>query len=896
MYRPPRNTPISIPSSSFASRSFHHGIEHSRQPPSGKCNATSMDIDSSPTEVKNPIQADTESQKVNNFKNVPSVEEKAKPSQLASSRFDSWLIQNVRKITSKTYPANKAPLFKLENTLEAAQINTAILERFDWNFEKAIDAQHNTIMQAGSEYRPLEDLESIFKHHKDWEKLKVLLTKGVVYGFDKDKVYTEEMRKSDLANEMKKGNSKSTHGLEDVIMKNYTKEITRAWMIPFLKSSLMKVVGVGVIPIGVASQWTMDKDNNRVIKNRTTHNLSNKMKSGFSWNGMLDEDLMEPCLFGWCLVRILHRIHDIRQRHPESGIFISKIDLDAAFRRLHVCTDHALLSTTVIEQIAYFLSRLPFGTSEGPGKHDIPSNMCVELAQMIMDDPTWDPKDLHSPRAADIPEVKRLPAEIPFGQAHPLKVTIDDPKDSYVDGFIDDLISIILDQMNFPERGRHAVALALHTFFRPTNPDDPVPRDDILSLRKLLAEGGLEETKMVLGWFIDTRRFIIKLARDKATRWIMDIDDLITKISEKEPVTTKELESMIGKLNTASYIHSEGRFFMSRIRYSLKVSKMNRGSTKLPRKVLLDLLLWKKFLNTLTERGRSINHITYTLPRWFTKQDASEFAIGGFNCTGLSWRYIIPSAWVKLIHINVLEFLAVMVTTWMSILQLGFVDEDGIKFLAQTDNTSALGWLKGSTRYDKSNKLSTVLREKIGRKFAELLSDAGISHYSQHVAGINNEIADHLSRNIEMSHSQQISSINSQFSKSCPENLRIVELPEEILSWILSFWQESTQIMALPKAQKTRLLAAAESGTNSQPKGTLTLSSEINLHQKLLRSSVLSRTSSDITTVADKLGMNFEDRRFVPSSTQYLRRSDHWDSTIQSETPEEICTPSSAAS
>ena len=112
--------------------------------------------------------------------------------------------------------------------MEAAEINTAILESYDWNFEKAIDAQQNLIMQVGSKYRPLEDLEGIFKHHKDWEKLETLLTKGVVYGFDKDKVYTEDMQKSDLAFEMKKENSKNTHGLKDIIMVNYTKEITRA--------------------------------------------------------------------------------------------------------------------------------------------------------------------------------------------------------------------------------------------------------------------------------------------------------------------------------------------------------------------------------------------------------------------------------------------------------------------------------------------------------------------------------------------------------------------------------------------------------------------------------------------------------------------------------------------
>ena len=117
---------------------------------------------------------------------------------------------------------------------EAAKINTEILKRHDWNFQKAIDTQENSIMQAGSEYRPLDDLECIFKHHKDWEKLKVLLSKGVVYGFDKNsKEYSGDTQKSDLAAQLKKGNSKSTKGCEKIIHKNYKKEITRAWMVPF---------------------------------------------------------------------------------------------------------------------------------------------------------------------------------------------------------------------------------------------------------------------------------------------------------------------------------------------------------------------------------------------------------------------------------------------------------------------------------------------------------------------------------------------------------------------------------------------------------------------------------------------------------------------------------------
>ena len=45
------------------------------------------------------------------------------------------------------------------------------------------------------------------------------------------------------------------------------------------------------------------------------------------------------------------------------------------------------MSIVIVEQIAYLLGRMTFGSKIGPGKHDIPSNMVVDLAQMLLDDP-----------------------------------------------------------------------------------------------------------------------------------------------------------------------------------------------------------------------------------------------------------------------------------------------------------------------------------------------------------------------------------------------------------------------------------------------------------------------------------------------------------------------------
>ena len=151
---------------------------------------------------------------------------------------------------------------------------------------------------------------------------------------------------------IKKGNNNSASDEADLpfLIKNYDKEVDKGWMIPFLKSDIEKIKGAGVIPIGIAHQITMDENGNKIPKRRTTHDLSRPMKSGHSFNSMMDDELLDPCLFGHALSRIIHGIHDIRLCHPTTPIYISKIDLDAAFRRIHVWLPHAILAITVIRR------------------------------------------------------------------------------------------------------------------------------------------------------------------------------------------------------------------------------------------------------------------------------------------------------------------------------------------------------------------------------------------------------------------------------------------------------------------------------------------------------------------------------------------------------------------
>ena len=97
------------------------------------------------------------------------------------------------------------------------------------------------------------------------------------------------------------------------------------------------------------------------------------------------------------------------------------------------------------------------------------------------------------------------------------------------------------------------------------------------------------------------------------------------------------------------------------------------------------------------------------------------------------------------LHINVLEFLAMFINTWVSIKLLirqpappgGWV----LKFLA--DNTSALGWIAHASRSRRD------VIQNIARAYAALLTFSAPSLFTvhtDHIAGTLNDTADALSR------------------------------------------------------------------------------------------------------------------------------------------------------
>ena len=112
----------------------------------------------------------------------------------------------------------------------------------------------------------------------------------------------------------------------------------------------------------------------------------------------------------------------------------------------------------------------------------------------------------------------------------------------------------------------------MHTVGRPIHSLEPIPRDDLLCFRKLYGEGKLEEVKVVTGWGIDTRRFIVYLTPDKQAAWATSIQNII----DKGITNYKEIESLIGRLNHCGYIIPTARHFLHPIRGMLLHSPKNK--------------------------------------------------------------------------------------------------------------------------------------------------------------------------------------------------------------------------------------------------------------------------------------------------------------------------------
>lgn len=438
----------------------------------------------------------------------------------------------------------------------------------------------------------------------------------------------------------------------------------------------------------------------------------------------------------------------------------------------------------------------------------------VDWANDLVQEPTWNITDLHSPHSPKLADPEFLPEATPFGQANP--PFIDIPwHEIHFDGYIDDVIAIALARAVNVRRSQEAVPLVIHATYRPICKHEQAGRKDPLSLRKLAGEGTPNERKVVLGWLIDTRSFTIHLQQEKALFWITEIDNIL---SCGKRIKAKTLEN-ISKLNHVGFVIPQSRYFLNRIRHTFYQAQIH-GPQHIGARVRLDLLLWKKFLASSAQIGTNINLITFTT--WSTRiiTDACETGLGGYNIdTGRGWRLPLPAWMIGRFQINFLEFLSSLIGLWLELLT---EPPKHHRYLCLTDSSSAVGWLYKAN----FNPASQQAQDHIARQLAELLLEHEAGLYSQHIKGKYNIVADSLSRDNHLPVKQLTFLLNSLYPSQLPAPLQVSEiLPPAISSFLDSLRHISTKPKALPPTPAPSSLGALFDGNNSWPSLTSTTNS-----------------------------------------------------------------------
>ena len=159
-------------------------------------------------------------------------------------------------------------------------------------------------------------------------------------------------------------------------------------------------------------------------------------------------------------------ISAMQSRWPTKRILIGKTDLDKVCLWIHANAKTASTCIAIVDELAFLCLRLPFGATPAPAEYTTVSEAAIDLGNNLLQDQSWDTDDLNSPHQFLLPPEEKQQSASHLEKADPLAVEII-ATDASMDGFIDDIITITVNDEHWIDRAKSAALLAIHTLFQP---------------------------------------------------------------------------------------------------------------------------------------------------------------------------------------------------------------------------------------------------------------------------------------------------------------------------------------------------------------------------------------------------------------------------------------------
>jgi hypothetical protein len=740
------------------------------------------------------------------------------------------LVEEVRKITNSPSPTPSPPLFAFQLSREAALKNYCVLKRFGLCITQALEAQKDSPLGFGSEFKKANTLRPLLHRHPNWRRFEKLLNEGSDWPLED---ISEEDRVQDVLEAMSFGNHKGASSEPDLLSSLVRNDVIHGFALPLPLEKMHTIPGILFAPLNIQEQNTIDSTGRIVPSKRLTHDQSYKWSaSGTSVNSRTRKEELLPCVYGGVVRRLVNWAVAARRKYPTTRIYATKIDFKSAFRRLHMSSNTAKQSCTQLphEELALMSLRLTFGGTPCPFEWGVISETICDLATALLLDENWNPDDLHAPNQIDFPTPIFLPDDIPFEQGRELIVDVSISERGTHDIFIDDLVGLGLDLpgCNNKSRSEAAPLLAIDTCSRRVAADEPIPRLNMAAMHKLCAEGRLEEIKMILGWLWDFRRLLISLPIDKYIAW----SEAISMMIAEKKTTTKDLDTCIGRLTHVSMIIPFVHHFLSRLRELLQRSKrQSRRTTRITEICIDDLRLMRDCFLRKAHEGISMNQIAYRRPTHVYRSDSCPAGMGGYSAEGFAWRLQLSDDLKFRASNNLLEHLAGIISPWVDILAGRL--KRGDCSLSMTDSTTSEGWLRKTNFKEDDDGDQATIRIELARSHASRFMEEGIREYSQWFPGIDNQVADSLSRDWDRTDDELTKILFTHVPSQVPSSFNIVPLPNEICSFVTSLLLRLPVQAQYSEVHKTTTLGRGDVGENTanpQGLGMTTSSSDSAAH------------------------------------------------------------------
>ena len=335
----------------------------------------------------------------------------------------------IHELSTKTYPPFQNTQFDFSLNIKAAKHNSHILEQHDYNLEKTLAAvSPGTQLESGSEFRPVPDLEPILMHHPLWQRAKTILTQGCTVQLTPIDKTTE---KEDISRGLERGNHKGALNQPKELITLVHKDVIHGYALPIEKEAASKIEGGAWAPLNIQEQWSINEKGECIIKKRLTHDQSFPgLASEQSINDRVDTDTLEPLIYGFMFMRVIHMIHAMRWAHPNIHILLCKFDLASAYRRMHLSAHTAAkcICSTAICALVYL--RLTFGGSFSPAEWCVLIELLTDLGNDIINNPFWDHDKTQAtqPSPHTIPSPVLQDSAIPFAPALSANVSLNLPR------------------------------------------------------------------------------------------------------------------------------------------------------------------------------------------------------------------------------------------------------------------------------------------------------------------------------------------------------------------------------------------------------------------------------------------------------------------------------------